>query len=102
MARSKVEALEERLTSAAGCQVTIASALGYGQAKVAESGAAGGRGLAARIGRCDPAKNRLLDTRRHFRNRHQGLSDLIQKLTGILLFPERHGEELNDRRLMQL
>ena len=68
----------------------------------AESGAAGGRGLAARIGRCDPAKNRLLDTRRHFRNRHQGLSDLIQKLTGILLFPERHGEELNDRRLTQL
>ena len=47
-------------------------------------------------------RSELFHGRRHFCNRHEGLCDLVQELPGILLFAERHGEEMNNRGLTKL
>ena len=45
---------------------------------------------------------RLFDAGWHPRDRHQGLRDLVEQLTGILFFAQRHREKLDDRGLTQL
>jgi hypothetical protein len=65
-------------------------------------------GLLGAAAEAGPVSNRsenlllimLLHARRHSGDRHQRLSHLIEQLSGVLLFPQRHGEKFHDCRLV--